>query len=313
MRDYGTVSPQFWIGKTGKALRGNTQAQLLALYLMTSPRANMIGVFHCPVLYMSYETGIPIEGASGALRSLIEADFCQFDEDTEEVFVKSMARFQIGDALSPADKRCVGVARELDKVCSSHLQRAFVAIYSVAFNLPEQGAKSAQDASPLQAPCKPLRSQEQEQEQEHISEAKASSSAAGGLPTVPAASVFQTAADRPVSRMPVCQYQAVVDLYHELLPELPRCRIETQGRQRAMKRMWTWVLTSTKGDGARRAETSQQALAWFRTYFAHARENDFLMGRTPRTGSHAGWRCDLDFLLSDAGMKQVVEKTEVAA
>lgn len=51
MRDYGSVSPQFWIGKTGKALRGKPEAQLLALYLMTCPHANMIGVFHCPVMY----------------------------------------------------------------------------------------------------------------------------------------------------------------------------------------------------------------------------------------------------------------------
>ena len=67
MRDYGVVSPQFWIGATGKRLRGNPDAQLLALYLMTSPHATMIGVFHCPILYMAHETGMPFEGASNAL------------------------------------------------------------------------------------------------------------------------------------------------------------------------------------------------------------------------------------------------------
>ena len=57
MRDYGIVSPRFWIGETGKKLRGNPNEQVLALYLMTSPHANMIGVFHCPILYMAHETG----------------------------------------------------------------------------------------------------------------------------------------------------------------------------------------------------------------------------------------------------------------
>lgn len=57
MRDYSKVNGQFWTGKTGKALRGDAQAQLVALYLVTSPHSNMIGVFHCPVLYIAHETG----------------------------------------------------------------------------------------------------------------------------------------------------------------------------------------------------------------------------------------------------------------
>jgi len=61
MRDYGTISPQFWLGKTGKALRGKPEAQLVALYLMTSPHATAIGIYHCPVLYMAHETGLPFE------------------------------------------------------------------------------------------------------------------------------------------------------------------------------------------------------------------------------------------------------------
>ena len=48
MRDYGKVSPGFWIGETGKALRGDMEAQIVALYLMTSPHATMTGVYHCP-------------------------------------------------------------------------------------------------------------------------------------------------------------------------------------------------------------------------------------------------------------------------
>ena len=51
MRDYSKVSAQFWVGKTGRALSGDMQTQVVAMYLMTSPHANMIGVFirHLPV------------------------------------------------------------------------------------------------------------------------------------------------------------------------------------------------------------------------------------------------------------------------
>lgn len=151
MRDYGIVSPKFWVGQTGKALRGNPQSQLLALYLMTSPHASMIGVFHCPILYMAHETGMDMEGASKALASLIEAGFCTFDEASEEVFVKRMAAFQIGEQLDAKDNRCKGIAKEVEKIESPSVKAQFISLYSVAFHIPAQAGK----ASPFEAPSKP--------------------------------------------------------------------------------------------------------------------------------------------------------------
>jgi hypothetical protein len=37
------------------------------------------------------------------------------------------------------------------------------------------------------------------------------------------------------------------------------------------------------------------------------------MGRTGRQGEHANWQCDLDFLLTEKGMKHVIEKTKETA
>ncbi len=162
MRDYGVVSPKFWIGETGKALRGNAQAQVLALYLMTCPHANMIGVFHCPVLYMAHETGLGMEGASKALQSLIEAGYCTYDEASETVFVHRMAAYQVAESLKAGDNRVKGVEREWQNIGSAALKQAFFAIYSVAFHLPGE----TKTTSPLQAPSKSLASQEQEQEQD---------------------------------------------------------------------------------------------------------------------------------------------------
>lgn len=175
MRDYGVVSPKFWIGETGKALRGNAAAQVLALYLMTCPHSNMIGVFHCPVLYMAHETGLGMEGASKALASLIEANYCTYDEASETVFVHRMAAFQIGESLAAADKRCKGVEREWLNISSEQLKQAFFAMYSIAFHLPKQGEK----ASPFEAPSKPHASQEQEQEQEQDIDAPSAKSPRG--------------------------------------------------------------------------------------------------------------------------------------
>jgi hypothetical protein len=179
MRDYGAVSPQFWIGQTGKALRGNPSAQLVALYLTTSPHANMIGVYYCPIETIAKETGLTLEGASEALRSLEAASYCRFDPSTEEVFVTRMAVFQVGDQLEARDNRCKGIARDVEKIMSAQLRQAFRAIYSVAFHLPIPAQKPTPTTPATQAPLEPPRSQEQEQGQE---QKQGHSANAGGEP-----------------------------------------------------------------------------------------------------------------------------------
>lgn len=110
-----------------------------------------------------------------------------------------------------------------------------------------------------------------------------------------------------------CPYARIVELYHEHLPSLPRVKLMPASRQRAMRKVWGWLLSSTKADGQRRATTADEALQWLGGYFAQAAGNDFLMGRTPRGAEHANWRCDIDFLMTDKGMRHVIERTQDAA
>lgn len=112
-------------------------------------------------------------------------------------------------------------------------------------------------------------------------------------------------------------FDAIVEAYHAALPDLPKVVLRSgktwDKRRKAMAERWRWVLTSTRSDGQRRATTGDEAMAWIREFFARATHNDWLMGRTQPSKGHEGWRCDFDFLLSDAGLKAVVERTEVAA
>lgn len=297
MRDYGKVSPQFWIGKTGKLLRGDVQAQLLALYLMTSPHANMIGVFHCPIAYMAHETGLPLEGASKALQSLIDSDFCTYDAENEYVFVHEFAAHQVGESLAASDNRCKGVRNELSKVPKGQCWQGFIDRYRSEFHLDD----SAPDARGYEAPSKPLRSQKQKQEQKDIYVASET------LPT------DEPAAQPAGGGLPAVDTSLIVDLYHEVLPELPRARLMTDSRRRALTKRWRWLFTSRRDDGSMRATTRQEALDWFREFFDRVRDSDWLMGRGARAKGHESWQCDLDFLLSDRGLLAVVEKTAVTA
>lgn len=70
MRDYGIVSPRFWIGETGRKLRKLPDAQRIAMYLLTAPMAEMTGVFYCPVATILNDVGAPCEPLEYPLKGL---------------------------------------------------------------------------------------------------------------------------------------------------------------------------------------------------------------------------------------------------
>ena len=163
MRDYATVAPQFWLGKTGRELRKKgAEAQVVSFYLMTSPHANMLGLYYLPILYIAHETGLGLEGASKGLKSSIEAGFCSYDEDTEMVWVHEMAAYQVGKALKPGDNRCAGVRSEYASLTENSFLSSFYERYKDDFHLSikRETRQMSEGAS------KGLRSQDQEQDQE---------------------------------------------------------------------------------------------------------------------------------------------------
>ncbi len=301
MRDYAKAVPKMWHGKTFKALRKHPEGLVVALYLMTSPSSNMLGLYAQPVLYMAYETGLSEEGARKGLQQCIEAGYCSYDDESEFVWVHEMASYQIASELKGSDLRCKGIQKDYDALPDNPFLGEFFDRYAEAFHL--HGRRGGEGAT--QPPCKPLRSQEQEQEQEQ--EKKEPYGSVGSADDQPG----EIAPGKP--GLPNCPVQDLVDLYHEVLPELPKVRLLNDGRRKAVGKLWRFVLTSKKSDGTARAETAEQATAWIRDYFGRARDNDFLMGRGYRSPEHAGWQCDLDFLLTDKGMKHVIEKTRTAA
>lgn len=146
MRQYGTVSPLFWTGKTGKRLRSDRDAQLVALYLMTNPHSHQTGLYYMPVMYLANETGIPLEGASKALQKLEAEGFCRYDQDTEWVWVCEMAAWQIGTGLKATDKRVLGVQQYLESAPDLPFTKSFVTRYAEDFHLSQTPQKRDSEA-----------------------------------------------------------------------------------------------------------------------------------------------------------------------
>src|SRR5438445_9336065 len=136
MRGYAKISPQFWIGSTGRKLRkSGPEATLVALYLLSNPHANMLGLYYLPKIYIAHETGLGMEGASKGLQRAIEAGLCQYDEASEMVFIPAMARFQIAEQLEAKDNRCRWVQRAYDTLPENPFLASFYEKYAAAFHI----------------------------------------------------------------------------------------------------------------------------------------------------------------------------------
>ena len=134
MRDYSIVSAKFWIGETGKRLRGDRDAQLLALYFVTSPHAAMSGLYYCPLTYVSQDIGMPADVVFEKLSLLRSVGFCSYDYDSEVVFVVEMARYQVAEKLELRDNRRTSIVREIAKL-RTPLVQLFLDRYAEAFRL----------------------------------------------------------------------------------------------------------------------------------------------------------------------------------
>jgi hypothetical protein len=150
LRDYAKIAPTFWTGQTGRELKKKgTEAVVVAMYLLTSPHSNMLGLYFQPVLYIAEETGMTIEGASKGLQWCIEAQFCSYDEESKMVWVHEMAAWQIAEALSSGDKRCKGIQKDYDSLQENPFLARFFDRYSEAFHMTAKRGGKADKKKPL--------------------------------------------------------------------------------------------------------------------------------------------------------------------
>lgn len=177
MRDYARVSGKFWTSRTGKDIKKRgPEAVVMALYLMTAPMSNMLGLYYMAIPTAGHETGLGYEGASKGLQCCIQAGFCDYCEDTEMVWVFEMAKFQIGGALKASDLQVKGVQKQYDELSENPFLARFYERYGEDFKMASKRGVDTQTARPSEGASKPLASQEQEQAQE---QAKAQGSEQG--------------------------------------------------------------------------------------------------------------------------------------
>lgn len=147
-KDYGAVSPSFWTGPTGKEIKKKgPYAQLVALYLMTNPHRNALGLYYLPKILISHETALSPEEALEGLQSLFEVGFCAYDSPSEVIWIYKMAKWQISDGLNVRDNKVIWINKKFKELPNNPFLNQFYEFYKDAFHL--------QKPSPLKAPLKP--------------------------------------------------------------------------------------------------------------------------------------------------------------
>jgi hypothetical protein len=146
MREFAKVAPRFWTGETGRIIRAQGPDSLVvALYLLTAPHANMLGLYYLPIPFICHETGLPHDRVSSAMDGLASCDFLRYDHQRELVWVRQMAHFQIGPSLKPADKRVAGIHTLIKSIPPSPLVEQFIHHYRHPFHLDQDSKADAAD------------------------------------------------------------------------------------------------------------------------------------------------------------------------
>ena len=88
---YGAVHTQIWQSRDFRAL--TAEAKMLFLYLLTSPHANLTGVYLLPLAYAQEDMGWDQDTMLNALEQLIEAEMVKYDHDARVVCVLNYMKY----------------------------------------------------------------------------------------------------------------------------------------------------------------------------------------------------------------------------
>lgn len=86
MRDYGKVYSRFWQNRDVK--RWSDGAKLAAVYLLTSPHANLVGIYYLPADYAAVDMGMEVGDVVKAFGELATHDFIAYDRESQWVWVR---------------------------------------------------------------------------------------------------------------------------------------------------------------------------------------------------------------------------------
>jgi uncharacterized protein YdaU (DUF1376 family) len=100
--------------------------------------------------------------------------------------------------------------------------------------------------------------------------------------------------------LPPCPHQKVIDLFHELLPELPKVIVWNKTREGLLRARWKEAAAEKKW------KSQEEGIEHFREFFGFVRKSKFLMGKTAVNGRRP-FECELEWLIRPNNWVKVIE------
>jgi hypothetical protein len=277
MRSHAIVLPQFWTGPTGKAITAaGKETRILATYLLTCDHSNMIGLYRFPILYGMEETGLKRREILNALDRLRWLEFALYDPSSEFIWVREMARIQlgllIGESLKDGDKRAKGAASLYKHLPVNPFLGPFHDRYAEILRLPfrrDQDAEKKVLGSPFHGASEPL--------------------TRGPIPDPDLLRKGETGETTPTKRdlAPSTLTAEEIRQQWNQIPGVKACK----------------KLGDTIRDRIRTRLKEHPEPAWWNEFFSQVRASDFLCGRT--NGTRGAFHASLDWTLKPANLDKI--------
>ena len=294
MGRYRKIEVRTWSDEKFRALSPMPPSgQGLWFFLLTGPHTGPIpGLFRAGRAAMAEELGWPPEAFDEAFAEVSSHGMAKADFVARLVWLPNAIKHNKPE--SPNVVKSWSTEFDLLPECALKQEamdalKAFVCALGPGFSGAFLGAfessgKASRKASG-KASVKTMPNQEQEQEQEVKAE--------GDTPPV-----SSKAAD-------LCPHQAIIDLYHEALPNNPKCKVLTAARKATIKARWNEAAKLTcKPFGY---STRDDGLNAWRAFFDICADSDFLTGKAPGTGGRPPFVAGIDFLMSASGFAKTLE------
>ena len=110
-------------------------------------------------------------------------------------------------------------------------------------------------------------------------------------------------AGEPESKIPDCNHQAVISLYHQHLPTLRKVEVWNTARQGYLRQRWREVAAEIS---ATEPVTTEAILNWWEGFFRHVGQSKFLTGKVNSKDGRA-FLADLEWVIKPSNFAKIIE------
>lgn len=122
MPSYWRKRSTWWTGETGRQLRQYPPiVREIGDYLMSSPVANVYGLYYLPVAMVANDTGRTAKMVDEAMAALHDLAFAYYDPLTQHVWIREMAREQLAPLPLRTGDWTIKAANRFYKECAPNL------------------------------------------------------------------------------------------------------------------------------------------------------------------------------------------------